>query len=235
MSWRAASMQLHAGPPRSRRRARAMLFEVADQREAIGFAAVIEATDSPPSWFDVPDDDLQHGLIALVEGALRRAWAPTEPARMLETANRELWQLASKDPYKGSIAEVVIAVVAPGLARIAWVGTARAFVGGRCVTRDHSLLNAYIDAKPDITAEEIAEFPHKNVLTRALGAEREVQVESVEMALAPGDRLVLASPAVPAVVATTGSVDDAALELATRAARQAPGQAIAVAVAELAT
>lgn len=48
------------------------------------------------------------------------------------------------------------------------------------ITEDHSLLNDYIKMK-DLTPEEIENFPHKNVIVRALGMKETVQVDvSVE-------------------------------------------------------
>ena len=45
------------------------------------------------------------------------------------------------------------------------------------MTRDHSLLEDYKEAKPDMTEEEQRNFPHKNVITRALGMRETVQVD----------------------------------------------------------
>ncbi len=45
------------------------------------------------------------------------------------------------------------------------------------LTRDHSLLEDYKEAKPDMTEEEERNFPHKNVITRALGMRETVQVD----------------------------------------------------------
>src|ERR1700712_3728710 len=44
------------------------------------------------------------------------------------------------------------------------------------LTEDHSLLNDYIKIK-HLTPEEIASFPHKNVIVRALGMKDSVQVD----------------------------------------------------------
>ena len=46
------------------------------------------------------------------------------------------------------------------------------------VTEDHSLLNDYIKMKR-LTEEEIANFPHKNVIVRALGMKDTVKVDTV--------------------------------------------------------
>ena len=45
------------------------------------------------------------------------------------------------------------------------------------MTEDHSLLNDYIKMKR-LTAEEIANFPHKNVIVRALGMKDTVKVDT---------------------------------------------------------
>ena len=45
------------------------------------------------------------------------------------------------------------------------------------LTRDHSLLEDYKEAKPDMTEEEARNFPHKNVITRALGMRETVVVD----------------------------------------------------------
>ena len=44
------------------------------------------------------------------------------------------------------------------------------------MTEDHSLLNDYIKMKK-LTPEEIENFPHKNVIVRALGMKETVQVD----------------------------------------------------------
>ncbi|MDJ0765234.1 MAG: Stp1/IreP family PP2C-type Ser/Thr phosphatase [Myxococcota bacterium] len=45
------------------------------------------------------------------------------------------------------------------------------------ITEDHSLLNDYIKMKK-LTADEIQNFPHKNVIVRALGMKESVKVDS---------------------------------------------------------
>ena len=53
------------------------------------------------------------------------------------------------------------------------------------LTEDHSLLNDYIKMKR-LTPEEIANFPHKNVITRALGIRETVQVDVKRFGIEPG-------------------------------------------------
>jgi len=60
------------------------------------------------------------------------------------------------------------------------------------VTEDHSLLNDYIKMK-DLTEQEIENFPHKNVIVRALGMKETVQVDVVSEEPEVGDIYLLCS------------------------------------------
>jgi len=60
------------------------------------------------------------------------------------------------------------------------------------VTEDHSLLNDYIKMK-DLTEQEIENFPHKNVIVRALGMKETVQVDVAHHDPEPGDLYLLCS------------------------------------------
>jgi protein phosphatase len=58
------------------------------------------------------------------------------------------------------------------------------------LTEDHSLLNDYIKMKR-LSPEEIASFPHKNVIVRALGMKESVKVDCFLDKPEPGDIYVL--------------------------------------------
>lgn len=60
------------------------------------------------------------------------------------------------------------------------------------LTRDHSLLNEYLE-QHRLTPEEIEHFPHKNVVLRALGMEGTILLDSQHRTLQPGDTLLLCS------------------------------------------
>jgi serine/threonine protein phosphatase PrpC len=60
------------------------------------------------------------------------------------------------------------------------------------VTEDHSLLNDYIKMKK-LTPEEIENFPHKNVIVRALGMKDSVNVDAFFEKPLPGDIYLLCS------------------------------------------
>jgi protein phosphatase len=69
------------------------------------------------------------------------------------------------------------------------------------LTEDHSLLNDYKKMK-HLTPEEIANFPHKNVIVRALGMKDSVKVDTRFEAPRSGDAIVLCSDGL------SGPVDD---------------------------
>ena len=67
------------------------------------------------------------------------------------------------------------------------------------LTEDHSLLNDYIKMK-NLTPEEIAAFPHKNVIVRALGMKNTVQVDVLVEQPRLGDVYVLCSDGLSGMV-----------------------------------
>ncbi len=67
------------------------------------------------------------------------------------------------------------------------------------LTEDHSLLNDYIKMK-NLSPDEIAAFPHKNVIVRALGMKDTVQVDVHVDAPALGDVYLLCSDGLSGMV-----------------------------------
>jgi hypothetical protein len=237
-----AAVELHTSPTRSRRRVTVPIFDVA--------CAVFEVTDSPPGWFEVTELDLQPALIGAIDAALCRELAhaialasPELAARhLLEAIHRDLAALASGNIlYRGSIAEGVLAIATERGVAIGWVGTARGYrVGARGVTqltRDHDLVTEWIEQRraegEPPTPQEIDAFPHRGILTRALGAPGDIEVDTVAVALEPGDRIVLASPSVAELAGPRGTGHEVALAIAHEAARRSPGRAIGVAVGDV--
>ena len=117
--------------------------------------------------------------------------------RIFETANRDL-------RYKGMGTTIVSALVCGERAYLCHVGDSRAYRirDGTIeqLTRDHSLLEDYKEAKPDMTEEEERNFPHKNVITRALGMRGTVQVDISGHEIQAGDVYVLCSDGLSGMV-----------------------------------
>src|SRR3954465_12669972 len=122
--------------------------------------------------------------------------------RIFETSNRDL-------RYKGMGTTIVSTLVAGDKIYVGHVGDSRVYrvrdAGITQLTRDHSLLEDYKEAKPDMTEEEQRNFPHKNVITRALGMRDSVQVDVKQYAIDDGDTFLLCCDGV------SGMIEDPAM------------------------
>ena len=116
----------------------------------------------------------------------------------IKTANKRIFESAAKDSkLKGMGTTLVMGQITGDKFYVAHVGDSRCYrIRGADVsqlTRDHSLLEDYKDARPDMTDEEEKRFPHKNVITRALGMKENVQVDVKADDVADGDVFLLCS------------------------------------------
>jgi serine/threonine protein phosphatase PrpC len=116
----------------------------------------------------------------------------------IKLANQRIFDAANRDPrLKGMGTTVVIGQIAGEKFYIAHVGDSRCYRvrSGQVkqMTRDHSLLEDYKDARPDMSDEEQKKFPHKNVITRALGMRELVQVDVSAEEVQDGDVFLLCS------------------------------------------
>ncbi len=104
----------------------------------------------------------------------------------------------------GMACEATVASIAGDTLVVAQVGTTRGYLlrDRRLVqlTRDHSLLNDWIDAGHAQTPEEIEAFPHKHVVMRALGVKREVSVDLLRVPLNKEDVILLCSDGLSSVI-----------------------------------
>ena len=102
----------------------------------------------------------------------------------IETANTEIIEQAQKDEkLRGMGTTMVVATIVGQYAYVANVGDSRLYVVDkqlRQITRDHSLVQEMV-RMGEITAEEARNHPDKNIITRALGAEKTVDVDFFDM------------------------------------------------------
>jgi protein phosphatase len=132
----------------------------------------------------------------------------TQLGRAIEDANRAIFERARRDSeHAGMGTTVVGAWIEDGIMSVAHVGDSRAYVSNQAgfegVTSDHSLVEAQVRAGL-IDREQSLQSEHQNVLLRALGRDPEVDVELGEVAVAPGDRLLLCSDGLTRMVADEG-------------------------------
>lgn len=115
----------------------------------------------------------------------------------VEKASFEIFKAAQDDPRLATMGTTVISLCVHGEhALFAHVGDSRAYlVRGELiqqVSEDHSLVNEQIKAGM-ITPEEAKHSRYKNIITRSVGYEQEVQVDVMGLVTQPGDYFVLCS------------------------------------------
>ncbi len=114
----------------------------------------------------------------------------------IETANTEIIDQAQRDEgLRGMGTTMVVATIVGNYAYVANVGDSRLYVVQgqiRQVTRDHSLVQEMVRLG-EINAEEARNHPDKNIITRALGAEKTVDVDFFDLKLEPGNTILMCS------------------------------------------
>jgi protein phosphatase len=150
-------------------------------------------------------------------------------------ANQAVFDRASADQGLSGMGTTLTAVRLDGDAvELAHVGDSRAYLlrAGTLskLTTDHTLVERMLRAG-EITEAEAEVHPHKNVMTRALGTEADIDVDERSVALEDGDRLLLCSDGltgmvtedqVQAILEASPTPQDAAERLV-RAANRAGG------------
>lgn len=148
---------------------------------------------------------LQEASASATEQEVRRAMDIC-----VDNANRAIFQAANANPqYAGMGTTLVLSVFRDMRLLVGHVGDSRAyrFRAGRLtqITRDHSLLQEQIDAGL-ITAEQAAFSSNKNLVTRAVGVEDSVVLETHVHELHPGDLILMCSDGL------SDMLDDASIE-----------------------
>ncbi|MBQ7900730.1 MAG: Stp1/IreP family PP2C-type Ser/Thr phosphatase [Clostridia bacterium] len=114
----------------------------------------------------------------------------------ISAANKTLYsnQLAD-DSLSGMGTTVVAAVIAGTTACVCNVGDSRLYYisdGIVQITKDHSYVQDLVD-KGLITAREAIDHPNKNIITRAVGTELDVEVDCFKIECEPGSKIVMCS------------------------------------------
>ncbi len=113
----------------------------------------------------------------------------------LVAANIEVYDLADAKPeLHGMGTTVVCAIVRNGYAYIAHAGDSRAYIFNgkelKQVTTDHSLVQDLVD-KGQITKQEAEKHPNKNLITRAIGVDKSIDIDFDEITLSDEEILIL--------------------------------------------
>jgi PPM family protein phosphatase len=162
--------------------------------------------------------------------------AEAQLTRILREANRRIYDLAvSDDSHRGMGTTVTAAKVTGDEVSLGHVGDSRAYRlrDGELeqLTRDHSLV-AELERSGQITPEAAEHHPQRSIITRALGPEPDVQVDTYTLAGRVGDLFLICSDGLTSMISdeelgsilrSSDSLDEAAESLV-RAANQSGGK-----------
>jgi serine/threonine protein phosphatase PrpC len=146
----------------------------------------------------------------LAAAALEEAGAETRGAEgvaeLITEANRRIWERSVADPRTAGMGTTVTAALvdaAAGTVAIGHVGDSRAYLYRDSeleqLTTDHSLVAELVQSGM-LTPEEAERHPQRSAITRALGTEETVDVESFTVAAEPGDVFLLCSDGLSSMV-----------------------------------
>ena len=131
-------------------------------------------------------------------------------ARAVRSANNAVIQAADAGQGRAGMGTTLTAAMIDGSRIVlAHVGDSRAYLLAygtlTQLTQDHSMV-ADMVRNGTLSAEDARVHPSRSVITRALGSDPTMLVDTYEIEAAPGDRLLLCSDGL------TGMVDDRAIE-----------------------
>ena len=167
--------------------------EVASRVAVEGIVAFVESTQtmSPDQTWPIPFDPKQ----SMNANRLRAGF---------QMGNREIAaKIASSGELRGMATTAVAVLLDGGIGTLAHVGDSRAYRlrDGQLdrLTRDHSWVEEQIRIGA-LSKEAARKHPWRNIVTRALSGSDDLDVEVREVTLEPGDRLLLCSDGVFAVL-----------------------------------
>ena len=115
----------------------------------------------------------------------------------MQNANARVWEMSHSDPMlDGMGTTMVCMVMQDGEAVIGNVGDSRAYLiddeGIRQITRDHSLVGEML-TRGELTPYEAQHHPSRNVITRAIGVDREIRCDTFALRPKAGQYVLLCS------------------------------------------
>lgn len=143
---------------------------------------------------DIVSEFIAQADLTLPSAALRGA---------IESANRNIYTYAvNSNVYAGMGTTITAALIGERIV-VANVGDSRAYLFSngelKRVTRDHSLVEELM-LRGEISPEQAAHHPQRNIITRALGADNDVDVDLFEFEWVKGDMLMLCTDGLSATL-----------------------------------
>jgi PPM family protein phosphatase len=124
-------------------------------------------------------------------------------AQLIQEANRRVYERANEPDKSGMGTTMTVALVEDGRVAIGHVGDSRAYLvrDGRLeqLTEDHSLV-AELVRSGKLSPEEAEVHPQRSVITRALGTDPDVDVDTFTVETKQGDVFLLCSDGLTSMV-----------------------------------
>jgi serine/threonine protein phosphatase PrpC len=132
------------------------------------------------------------------------AAAEDQLAQIARAANRKIWDLAQSDSRRAGMGTTLTAALVDGqYVAVGHVGDSRLYLyrGDTLerMTRDHSLVEEFV-RQGKLTPEQAEKHPQRSVITRALGPEDSVEVDSFRIPARDGDVYLLCSDGLSGMV-----------------------------------
>lgn len=132
--------------------------------------------------------------------------------KSIEKANRHIYMLSKeKEAYEGMGTTITACLIKEDKVLVANVGDSSCIVIKqdktiKKVTKDHSLVQELIDSG-SITFEQGLKHPNKNIITRALGTRKEVEIDLYELQLSDLFKIILCTDGLTNVVSLSEILD----------------------------
>ena len=185
--------------------------------------------------------------VSVIEASVKKdmSFNPIKIMRhAIEEANEKIHELAKADAGKAGMGTTLVAVTVVGYyAYVANVGDSRLYLirdDIRQITKDHSLVEEMVRSGK-LKKEEARKHPNKNVITRAVGVERKVNIDFFDLRVRKGDKILLCSDGLSnmledseicAIVKSGGDVEERARKLITAANQNGGKDNISVVLVE---
>ena len=125
---------------------------------------------------------------------------PSEPSaleELIKKANVAIWQKAQQEPTLHGMGTTCTLILVDGSRiHIGHVGDSRAYLlrDGELsqLTEDHTLVGRMV-REGRLQPEEAERHPQRNIITRTLGVDPEVQVDTMSLEMTEGDRILICS------------------------------------------
>jgi serine/threonine protein phosphatase PrpC len=134
----------------------------------------------------------------------REAAAEEQLEQIAKAANRKIWDTAQADSRHAGMGTTLTAAMLDGQSvAVGHVGDSRLYLyrdgAIERMTRDHSLVEEFV-RQGKLTPEQAEKHPQRSVITRALGPESNVEVDTFRIPARPGDVYLLCSDGLSGMV-----------------------------------